>query len=184
MAHLSAFIVLAVLCPWLVWSRWPQVKQDATRALGLGVGLGAAAAYYASFTGLVIRQLGRLGEGGGSAGQGVFAAVAGQGAAVVGQWGLPLMVLLLLGLPSPSSGQHDRDFAAWWRAGLVLLLMALVTPLDVRWVYALGVAAAVAGAEGFVRLWRGSRLAAAALLGAEAFLAATTAWVALWDRYR
>jgi len=96
-AHLSGFIVLAVLCPWLVWAHWADRKEDRRRWLGLTVGQVVAAAYFASFTGLVVAQLPRLGEGGGSAAVGLLAALVRQAAGVAGQWGLPIAVLALLG---------------------------------------------------------------------------------------
>jgi hypothetical protein len=186
-AHLSAFVVLAVLCPWLAWAHWPGLARDRTRWIAMVVGMGVAAAYFGSFTGLVVSQLGRLGEGGGQAGQGLAASLLRQGASVLEQWGVPALVLVILGLPIRLRDRLDRDLAAWWGGGGLLLLVAVATPLDVRWVYALGAAAATAAAAGTAWLWRrgrAGRIVALALLAAQAALAVWSASVAVWERYR
>ena len=103
------------------------------------------------------------------------------------QWGLPIIILGLIGLPQRSDDRLDRDFAAWWGAAVVLLVLAVVTPLDVRWVYALGPAAAVAAAGGVARCWSSGtpgRLAALLLLAIQGWLGAAAVWQALWERYR
>jgi hypothetical protein len=105
----------------------------------------------------------------------------------VAQWGLPVLALALPGLPIPARDRLDRDLAAWWAAGACLFVVALATPLDVRWIYALSAAAAAAGASGFAWCWRrsrGTRLAAMAVLAAQAVLGASAAAAALWERYR
>ncbi len=186
-AHLSAFVVLAVLAPWLVWARWPAVRRDRTRVLALCVGLGTAGLYYASFAGLVLAQLARLGESGGSAGPGFGGAIVRQALTVLGQWGLPALLLAAAGAARRGREGLDRDLAAWWGAGLTLLAVSLATPLDVRWAYAMGPAVATAGALGTAWLWalgRGGQAAAGLLLLGVARLAASTGWVALWERYR
>jgi hypothetical protein len=186
-AHLSSFIVLAVLCPWLAWARWPGLKQDPARWIALVVGIGLAAAYFGSFAGLLSPQLGRLGEGGGAAGQGFLVSLPRQGTSLAGQWGLPVLALAAAGLPFASRDRWDRDWVAWWGAGACLFVLAIATPLDVRWIYALGAAAAAAGASGFAWCWRrsrGTRVAAVGLLVAQALLGAFAASAALWERYR
>jgi hypothetical protein len=113
--------------------------------------------------------------------------MAGQGTSVAAQWGLPVLALALLGLPFRLRDRLDRDLAAWWGAGACLCVLALATPLDVRWVYALGAAAAVAGASGFAWCWRRAgmaRVAALAVLAVHAALGASAAAAALWERYR
>jgi hypothetical protein len=186
-AHLSGFIVLAVLAPWLVWSRWPAIKADRTRALAVGISLGLAAAYYVSFAGLIASQLARLGEGAGSGGPGIAAALWRQASSMAGQWGLPVVLLGLLGRPRPAEGGLDRDLTAWWGAGLVLLAFSLATPMDVRWVYALDGAAAIAAAGGLAWLWtrgRATRAVGLVLLAVQAGLGVAAWSVALWERYR
>jgi hypothetical protein len=186
-AHLSCFIVLMALAPWLVWAHGTELRHDRTRAIGLVLGLGAAVAYFASFAPMVTAQLARLGEGAGPSGGGVIAAVARQGMGLMGQWGLPVLALAVLGLPRSTRDRLDRDLVAWWVAASVLLVLALVSPLDVRWIYALGPVAAVAAATGFARRWhsaRITRIAGLVLLAVQAALAAWTAAVAIWLRYR
>jgi hypothetical protein len=186
-AHLSAFIVLAVLCPWLAWAHWPELRSDRTRWTALVTGMAVAVAYFASFAPMVSAQLARLGEGGGPAGGSFVASTARQGMSVAGQWGLPVVILALLALPVRPRERFDRDLLAWWCAGGLLLLLAIATPLDVRWVYALGPAAAVAAGTAFVRLWKGGplmRWAGISLLAIQAGLAAWAAAEALWARYR
>lgn len=186
-AHLSGFIVLAALAPWLAWARWPGLKRDTPRRLALLAGLVLASAYYASFARLVMGQFGRLGEGAGSIGVSLLEALSRQWASVGTQWGLPIVILALLAPPRPSRGTLDRDFTAWWGAGIVLMGLAVATPLDVRWVYALGAAAAAAAANGMARCWSlgaAGRLAALVLLAVQAGLGAWTAGEALWVRYR
>jgi hypothetical protein len=186
-AHLSSFIVLAVLSPWLAWARWLDLPRDRARWIALLAGMGLALAYFGSFTGLVASQLARLGEGGGSAGQGLLVSLARQGGGLLAQWGLPALALALVGLPVPPRDRLDRDLAAWWAAGACLFVLALASPLEVRWIYALGAAAAAAGASGFAWCWRRAgwtRAAALGLLAAQAVLGAWTAAAALWERYR
>jgi hypothetical protein len=186
-AHLSGFVVLAVLGPWLAWAHWPELKHDRTRAVAMIVGLVAAALYFGSFAGLVVEQLSRLREGGGPAAQGPLAALVRQLWSLARQWGLPVLALALLGRPRPASDRLDRDLTAWWGAGVVLLGLAVATPLDVRWVYALAPAAAIAAAIGFARCWTGGpmgRLAGLTLLAVQAGLWAWSAADALWSRYR
>ena len=171
----------------MAWARWPDIQGDRTRGLALVIGLGIAALYYASFASLVVSQLARLGEGGGRPGLGVWGAVSRQAVSVIGQWGLPALALALLGRPRPSRGGLDRDLTAWWGAGLVLLALSLVTPLDVRWVYGLGPVVAVAAASGAAFLaatGRAGRAGAAVLLAAHASLGVWAAAGALWERYR
>jgi hypothetical protein len=149
--------------------------------------MAVAVAYFASFAPMVSAQLARLGEGGGAAGAGFVASIARQGMSVAGQWGLPVVILALLALPVRPRERFDRDLLAWWCAGGLLLLLAIATPLDVRWVYALGPAAAVAAGTAFVRLWKGGplmRWAGISLLAIQAGLAAWAAAEALWARYR
>lgn len=165
-AHLSAFVVLAALAAALAWFRRASLARDRTRLGALAGGLAAAGAYYASFVPLVASQVGRLGEGGGAGGEGVLAALVRQAASVLAQWGVPAVLLALWGRPDPDD--LGRDLVAFWAAGGLLALTALVSPLDVRYLYALTAALAVAAATGAMRLYAagGARRALAAALGA------------------
>jgi hypothetical protein len=67
----------------------------------------------------------------------------------------------------------ERDLAAYWAAGAALALPAILTPLDVRYLYALTVPLAAAGAAGLVRLGQRGRTGA---LAAWLLLACQAAW--------
>ncbi|MET0555165.1 MAG: hypothetical protein ABW221_19135 [Vicinamibacteria bacterium] len=184
-AHLSAFVVLVVLAACLAWVRRRDLRADRTRLAAVGAGLLAAGAYYAAFVPLVLGQLGRLGEGGGGAGEGAAAALLRPLLAVLAQWGVPAIALAAFGWPPPDAA--GRDLRALWGAGAVLCLVALLSPLDVRYLYALTCAVAVAAAAGCLRLWRsgGAQRALAVLAGlalaAQGLLGVAQA---LWQRYR
>jgi hypothetical protein len=184
-AHLSAFIVLVVLAAALAWVRRRELRADETRLLAVGAGLLAAGAYYATFVPLVLGQLGRLGEGGGAAGEGFAAALLRQLLAAGATWGLPAVALAACGRPDP--GAAGRDLRAVWCAGGVLCLVAVLSPLDVRYLYALTFAVAAAAATGVLRLWRqGGVRRVLAVLGGLALAAQGALGVAqaLWQRYR
>jgi hypothetical protein len=184
-AHLSAFIVLVVMGGALAWFRRAELRSDRTRALALAAGILASATYYAAFVPLVARQLGRLGEGGGAGGEGLGAAALRQVLTALAQWGAPAILLAVFGWPERDGA--GRDLRAAWSAGAVLGALALLSPLDVRYVYALTFAVAAAAATGCLGLWRrGGGRRALAVLGGAALLAlgALGAAQALWLRYR
>lgn len=184
-AHLSAFVVLAVLAAALARSRGRTLGADRTRLLAVGAGLLASAAYYAAFVPLVAGQLGRLGEGGGPGGEGFAAALARQVLGALAQWGAPAMALMAFAPPEPDDA--GRDLRALWLAGGVLCLVALASPLDVRYLYALTLAVAAAAAAGAQRLVaEGGARRALAVLGTAALAAQGALGIAqaLWQRYR
>ena len=77
---------------------------------------------------------------------------------------------MLLALASLGSGAGGgRPFRALWLAGLGALALALVSPLEVRYLYALTPALAVAAADGVLRLagTRGGAVVAVVLLAAQ-----------------
>jgi hypothetical protein len=189
LGHFSSLVFLVALCAALALAR-RHAGLDRDRGLALAVGLVLTLAYYASFWRLVIDQLPRLLEGGGQgrgASRGAWGALGLQLTGAVEQWGLPAMIVAALGRPRPSRGLLDRDLAAYWIAGAALILPAVLTPLDVRYVYALTLPVAVAGAFGLAALaGRGSagRLLGAALFGAQCALAAAGIVEAVLHRYR
>ena len=189
LGHFSAFVFIAVLCAALALAGRGQ-GMDRARVVALAVGLALAAAYYASFSRLVLDQLPRLLEGGGQgrgASQGMLGALRLQVLGALEQWGLPALVLAALGRPRPSRGQLDRALAAYWIAGALLVLPAVMTPLDVRYLYALTLPLAVAAASGLVQLARqgkAGRLAGALLFAVQAALAARGTFEAVLYRYR
>jgi hypothetical protein len=184
LAHLSSAIVLAVLLVALLWMR--RATLDRTRVGAAVAGAVAIGAYYAQFVPLVVRQLPRLLEGGRqspSAAPAVLAPVT----AVLVQWGIPVLVLAVLGRPRPYEDELSRDLAGFWLAGAVLALVGVVSPLEVRYVYALAPALVVAAAGGALALLRrgpGGRFVAVALLAAQAVLALRLIVEALLFRYR
>lgn len=188
LAHFSCLVVLVALCAALVAMRGREVFTDRVRVLALGVGLGLAALYYLRFWRLFAEQVPRLLEGGGAADEGsAWSALLQQGMRVVAQWGLPAMLLGLAGRPRPSRGDPDRDLAAFWLAGGALLLLAVASPLEVRYLYALTLPLAVASASGFGALaarGRWGRLAAWGLLAWQSLLGVRTILADVLTRYR
>jgi len=190
LGHFSSFVVLAALCAAMALFRRGELDVDRTRAMAVVVGLGLALLYYASFWRLAADQLPRLLEGGGQgrgASRGAWDAVRMQVLGVVQQWGIPAIILGVIGRPRPRRSLLERDLAAYWLAGAALALPAVLTPLDVRYLYALTLPVAVAGAWGLAALAaRGSagRLAGALLFGLQCALAARGILEAVLHRYR
>jgi hypothetical protein len=162
---------------------------DRTRGLALAIGLGMSIGYYIQFLPLIAQQAPRLLEGPGTQGSslGVWGAVVTQVERAIEAWGLPAIALAVLGRPRLRGSGREREFAALWLTGGVLLIVAMASPLEVRYLYALTLAVAVAAAGGLLRLWeRGTlgRLAALGLLAAQATLASRGVLEALLVRYR
>ena len=190
LGHFSSLVFLAALCAALFLARRREPGLGRGRALALVVGLVLALAYYSSFWRLIVDQLPRLLEGGGQgrgASRGAWDAVRMQLRGGVEQWGVPALVLAALGRPRPARSLLDRDLAAYWIAGAALIVPAILTPLDVRYLYALTLPVAVAGAWGLAALSaRGAagRLAGALVFGAQCALAARGIVEAVLYRYR
>lgn len=186
-AHFSCLVVLVALAAVLGWLRWADVRRDRVRQAAVAVGLALAAAYYARFVPLILAQLPRLAEGGGRGGSGLGAALLSPLTGAATQWGIPALLLALAGLPRPSTGTLGRDLTALWLAGAALAVAAVVSPLEVRYLYALAPVLSVAAATGAAALWVkgtfGRALAAALLLG-QLVLAGRHLAEALLARYR
>jgi len=177
LGHFSSLVVVVVLLAALLVAGG-RPGPDRTRVAAAGVGLAAAALYYARFVPLMLGQVPRMLEGGGQgrgASRGALDALRLQVAAVAGQWGLPVLVLAAVGRPRPRESRTtlDRDLAAYWAAGAVLAVPAILTPLDVRYLYALSVPLAAAAGAGLVRLRERGHAGA---LTAWLLLAAQAAW--------
>jgi hypothetical protein len=177
LGHFSSLVVMVVLVAALLVARG-RPGPGRTRACAVGAGLAVAALYYARFVPLVLGQLGRLLEGGGQgrgASRGALDALRLQLWGIVRQWGAPILALAVVGRPRPreSGTMLERDLAAYWAAGAALALPAILTPLDVRYLYALTVPLAAAGAAGLVRLGQRGRTGA---LAAWLLLACQAAW--------
>jgi hypothetical protein len=173
LGHFSSLVVLASLLIALCAVRGRE-GPGRTRALAAASGLGVTALYYARFLPLMLGQLPRLLEGGGQgrgASRGTLDVLRLQLQAVMGQWGLPAVALAVIGRPRGRVDPLDRDLAAYWAAGAVLALPAMLTPVDVRYLLALTVPLAAAGGAGLVWLrsqGRRGEVAAALLLAAQA----------------
>jgi hypothetical protein len=189
LAHFSSLVVLAVLLAalWVVRGREGPGRLRVTAA---ACGLGVAALYYARFVPLMVEQLPRLLEGGGQgrgASRGTLDVLRLQLLGILGQWGLPAIILAVVGRPRWRASPLDRDLVAYWAAGAVLALPAMFTPVDVRYLYALTVPLAAAGGAALGKLREGGRggaLAAALLLGAQAAWGLRGLVEAVAQRYR
>ena len=191
LAHFSSFVFVVALVCALVIADLRAEERDRTRYWAAGLGLLLAAAYYAHFAGLIWEQAPRLLEGGGQgrgASRSAWDAARLQVLTAVGQWGLPAIVLAWLGRPRPSPGdRYARDLAAYWLAGLVLAVPAIVSPLEVRYLYGLTAAVALSAGAGAARLHAqggGWRVAGWALVMAQIVLGAREIAEAMVVRYR
>ena len=185
LAHLSSLIVLATLAVAFAIVEGRSFFQGRVRLMALAGGFVVAASYYGCFLGLITEQLPRLGEGAG--GRSVVGGLARQAILAGRQWGLPAILLGVLGLPSPRRGGLDANLASFWLAGAALALVAAVSPLEVRYLHALTLPLAVAAACGLDRLWRrgwSGRGAAAVLAAWQAVVAASGILEGMLTRYR
>jgi hypothetical protein len=190
LGHFSSLVVLVALCAALLLSRQRGPGVGRARTLAVAVGLGVAALYYSAFWRLAADQLPRLLEGGGQGGgasRGAWDAVRLQCQGVALQWGIPVVILAAMGRPGPRRSPLDRDLTAYWIAGAALAVPAVLTPLDVRYLYALTLPVAVAAAWGLADLagrGRAGRLLGALLFGGQCALAALGIVEAVLHRYR
>jgi hypothetical protein len=185
LAHLSSLIVITILAAALALFRGRALVRDRARLVALVVGLGLAGLYYLHFWPLVAEQLPRLSEGSGrEGGPGVWDALWSQARAALQQWGLPAIILALLGRPHPSGDGLDRELGAYWAAGALLAAAAVVSPLEARYLYALGVPLAIAAAQGSPSAPRWRTVLSGVLLALQAALAVRGVAEALVHRYR
>ena len=146
LGHLSSFFVLLVVGVCLAVMGGHDLRQDRTRRAALLIGLGLSVLYYLCFVPLVLSEIHRLGEGG--AGGSAAGTLLVQLRSVRLQWGLPILPLALLGFLRRVAGSLDKDALAFWIAGLVLAFGALVSPLEVRYLYALTLPLVIAAGRG------------------------------------
>lgn len=178
LAHLSSLVVLIALCTTLAVLRRRDLRRDRSRLVAVAVGLTLAGLYYLHFWRLLSDQLPRLlagGMEGPSPSADVGAGLARQAGAALGDWGAPALLLSLVGWPRAGRVGLDRDLLAYWLAGAALALLAVVSPLEVRYLYSLGFPLAVAAGSGLCRLLSGraaARVLGWSLLAAQTGLAA------------
>ena len=189
-SHLSSLIVLAVLVPALLVLGGEEGRGDRRRLLAVVLGFGLAGLYYLQFRALVLEQAPRLLEGGGQGrgdAMGAWGALRLQVLGALGQWGLPALALAWLGRPRRPFRGLDRELLAFWAAGAALVLPAVFTPLDVRYLYALSLPVAIASGRALCRMFEAGgarRWAGAALFAAQLLLAGRGILEAVLHRYR
>jgi hypothetical protein len=187
LSHLSCVLILGPLSLglWLAWRRQPRPERR-KREWALVSGWVAAGLYYAHFVPLMLGQVKRLTEGGGQGAAEPWSHVLKRqlDGALFDWWGIPVLVLVLLGLYGWVRRRDDswadlrRGLAAYWVAAGVFFLPALVSPLEVRYLYALTIPVALTAAGAWDRLAaRGRPWAAVAGLLALAQMAQGTALV-------
>jgi hypothetical protein len=188
--HLSAALVLAVFALFLaVVGRADAREARWRRGVALAVGAGAVALYYAAFTRLIARQVPRLLEGAGQgAGHGPATAFESLLKGVAQEWlGVPALLLALIGWWSFKDDRLARAIKAFVLAGAALMLVGLVSPVEVRYLYALTTPIAILAAVGAERLWSlglPARLSLIVLAGLQAMLAGTSLIDRLLFHYR
>ena len=189
LAHLSGLIVLIALTAALLWMNERDTLWRSRLWAALG-GLAIAAGYYGSFSPMILEQLPRLLEGGGQ-GRGASIGLTGtlrlQLIGAIGQWGLPVLLLAWWGRPRRPFDHLDQQLAAFWLAGSALFFLALVSPLEVRYIYALSLPVAVAAARGLFRLYDmgpTGRAAAWLLVAGQIAIAGHGVVEAVLHRYR
>jgi hypothetical protein len=186
LAHLSSLIVLMVLCAVLVAVRWRELRVERARLIAVGIGFAIVGLYYAGFAGLLVEQLSRLGEGQ-SASRPVWAGFLRQARLAIDAWGWPAIALALLGAPRPRGRRLDADLLAFWIAGGGLAILALLSPVEVRYLHALTLPLAVAVAVGADRMMEGGtagRFLAWALLAGQSAVAVGGIVEGILYRYR
>lgn len=178
LAHFSCLVVLAALVAGLVAADLPRLRASRTHQVALACAAALAVAYYSRFVPLVVEQLPRLMEGGGQgrgASLGAAGALRAQVETLLRGWGWPAMVLAWFGRPRRAADPLDRSLVGFWAGVGALFVPAMLSPLDVRYLYALTAPLAVAAGAGFLALsGRGGagRAAAVGLAALQAFLAA------------
>jgi hypothetical protein len=187
LAHLSGFVVLLAFAAAALGFE----NREGRRQLAVSVGVGCvlAGAYFASFGPLILEQLPRMLEGGRGQGasSGLPAAIQTQALSIWRGWGWPALALLAVGWPRNRQTRLEKATLALLVAGGLLALAATISPLEVRYVYALTLPVAVCTAAGALRLASTGRAGFAAALGlaaAQVWLAGRDILEALLHRYR
>jgi hypothetical protein len=185
LSHLSSVVVLAVLVPLL----WAFVGRGRVRLLAVVAAALLSALYYSHFAPLILKQLPRLLEGASAGGRslGLVAAVTRQLQEALARWAIPATLLAAAGLLRPSPDELRPLLKTAGVAAAVLAVVGSVSPVEVRYVYAVAFAVAILAADGATKsfaLGVPGRLAAAGLLAWQIVLALTGIQEILLSRYR
>jgi hypothetical protein len=147
LAHFSSLIVLVVVVAALAAVEGGGLAVDRRRSIALVAGLGIAALYYSHFVPLVLEQIRHLTAGSGAA-RPWGPALARQVRAAVEQWGVPAIALGALGTLRAGRPGLGRGLIAWALAGGVLAGAAVLSPVEVRYLYALTLPLVIVAATG------------------------------------
>jgi hypothetical protein len=188
-SHLSALVVVAAGTLGLLVATRKDARFGTLRTTAV-VGFAVVGLYYLRFAPLIAEQLPRLLEGGG---QGTLE-VAGAGGALYRQiaglvsgLGAPVLVLAVLGVAKEVFRDWPRGLAGFGVGVAALVVPAVVSPLEVRYIYALAPWVALLAAGAGHWLWRRSAMGRAVvvlLAAAQAVLAARLIVDAVLTRYR
>jgi hypothetical protein len=186
-AHFGGLLFLLSLSVFLAVAE--RRTLDRPRVMALAVGLGLAAAYYLQFLTMVMDQVPRVVQGGGAAGAGFVLGLAGQMKHLAREWGIPALLLALVGLrarPFARGERAVRSLAALALAGVPFLLAAAGSALEVRYLYAVAPVVALLSAEGVMAGARQPMLGILAAVGVvvQAAIALTGIARATYERYR
>jgi hypothetical protein len=185
LAHLSSTVVLAVLVAVLL----ALDERRRPRVVGCVMAAALVVMYYLHFLPLVLQVLPRLAEGASAGGRslGLLEAMLRQLQEPVGRWGLPMVLLAAAGLARGAEREPRPLLAAAGISALALAVVACVSPLEVRFVYAVAFAVAIVAADGLRRLSGAGRVAQAVALGLltwQVTLAVSGLREILLERYR
>lgn len=202
LAHFSSLVVLGAMSLGLAWAERGRPMGGRVRVMALLAGTLLALAYYAKFIPLVASQLPRLLEGGGQgrgSSLGAWDAARHQVLGAAFGLGLPALVLAAIGWPrqgargsaiaaAPEDGvAFERRLVAAFVAVALLAVPAVVSPLEVRYLYGLTALVAILAARGLAALHRGGgarRAVGWSLAAVQAFLGAAAIVEAVVRRYR
>lgn len=186
LSHFSSLIVLAFVCAAVVVLEGRGLLADHRRGMAVLVGLLVAALYYAHFLPLVLDQIPRLAETGPGPRPWLASALR-QGRSALEAWGLPALILATVGVFRGGPPALRRGLLAWGLSGALLAMAAALSPLEVRYLYALTFPLVVAAAEGLEGLLARGRVGtgvAVLLVLWQAFLAAAGIVEGVLHRYR
>lgn len=181
-AHLSSAIVVASIVVAMA-----TFDRQRPRAVVLALGCALAASYYAHFFGMMVDQAPRLLEGGGGGGGGAAAGFLRQAGLVLQSWGAPTLVACAIGAFAGGWERWPRGLVGYALGASALFVPAVVSPLEVRYVYALDAVAALLAVGAIESLWRaggGRRVVALVLTAAQFGLATYVMAQAILYRYR